>query len=252
MSLKFVNPFITTVVYTFLLDGLVFKKEDVIWLKAEAWKTEYEDVQLPKPLDEYKLYTEVSKVHSDGSIAIYFTVDEVEMNVFPRFFVDVYLTDAEAEEREELDMCKVDIGRKAFYAKDDSSSDDEEGIQKAHLTSGNKKKAPLPRGRGKKSPRKESLDTSDCEEEPEDQGELDAALEDEDVEEVDDDAVTFGALDEEVDVESMPFDATPNRGNVKSLSRFDGYSPFRIFVELFIKIIECVVRCTNALDDFYK
>ena len=112
MSLKFVNPFITTVVYTFLLGGLVFEKEDVIWLKAEAWKTEYADVQLPKSLDEYKLYTEVSKVHSDGSYAIYFTVDDVEMNVFPRFFVDVYLTDEEAEQREELDSCMVDLGRK--------------------------------------------------------------------------------------------------------------------------------------------
>lgn len=227
------------------MDGVVFAEEDVIWLKAEAWKSEYEDVELPKPLNQYKLYTEVTKAHKDGSYRIYFTVDEVSMDVFPIFFEGAYLTEKEASEREELDGVMVSKGRKAYYANVNSSSD-EEGNTSTLLVAASAKKAPPPRGRAKKSPRKESLDTSDCEEEAEDQGELDAALEDEDVEEVDDDSVTFGALDEEVDVESMPFDATPNRGNVKSLSRFDGYSPFRIFVELFIKIIECVVRCTNA------
>ena len=102
LSLKFVNPFITTHVFNFLLGGLVFQEEDIIWLKAEAWKSEYEDVVLPKPLDQYKLYTEVSKINKDGSYNIYFTVDEVSMDVFPRFFVDTFLTQTEANEREEL------------------------------------------------------------------------------------------------------------------------------------------------------
>ena len=227
------------------MDGLVFKKEDIIWLKAEAWKSEYEDVKLPKPLDQYKLYTEVSKVYSDGSIAIYFTVDEIEMNVFPRFFVDVYLTDEEAEQREELDSCMVDLGRKAYCDKNDDSSDDE-GMEAAPIQSKNQMRATQPRGRAKKSPRNVSLDTSDCEEEVEDQAELDGALEAEDVDEVDDARVTFGSLNEEVEVDSMPFDPAQNLGIVKTLRRFEGYTPYRIFVELFMKIIDCVVRCTNA------
>ena len=227
------------------MGGLVFQEEDIIWLKAEAWKSEYEDVVLPKPLDQYKLYTEVSKINKDGSYNIYFTVDEVSMDVFPRFFVDTFLTQTEANEREELDCLMVDSGRKAYYAQASDSSD-EEDTETAHLASWRPLKSTQPRGRAKKSTSKVSVDDSDCEEEAEDQHEIDAAVEAEDEAEVDNTVVTFGAVDEEVEVVSMPFDATPNRGNVKSLSRFDGYSPFRIFIELFIKIIECVVRCTNA------
>ena len=214
-------------------------------MKAEAWKTEYVDVQLLKPLDEYKLYAEVSKVHTDGSYVIYFTVDEESMTVFPRFFVDVYLTEEEANDREELDCLLVDEGRKAYHANEELDVDEDDLIMKKHFPS-RKKKPTLPRGRVQKSPRKESLDTSDCEEEPEDKAELDAALEDEDVDEDDDGNVTFGALDEDVDVESLPFDHAQNLGTVKTLKRFDGYSPYRLFVELFMKIIEYTVRCTNS------
>jgi hypothetical protein len=227
------------------LGGLVFKVEDIIWLKAEAWKSEYEDVKLPKPLDQYKLYTEVSKINKDGSYNIYFTVDEVSMDVFPRFFAGVFLTEEEANERDELDCLMVDKGRKEYYARDSSSSDEEDDVAPL-LGPAKQKVRTQPRGRAKKSLRNVSLDTSDCEEEAEDQAELDSALEAEDMDEVVDSRVTFGSLNEEVEVDSTPFDPAQNLGIVKTLRRFEGYTPYRIFVELFMKIIDCVVRCTNA------
>ena len=147
----------------FLLGGVVFEYGNIIWLKAELWAKDYEHLDLPTRICDYKLKVEITKRFTDGAYNIFFYVDETRLMVYPQFFENALLTEEEASTRIELDAETVEDCQPS----DDISEENEEDITSTQVTSNAKKVAPT-RVRVRKSAQKVDSDASDVEEVAED------------------------------------------------------------------------------------
>lgn len=188
---------------------------------------------------------QITRKHSDGAYDIHFEADDTTLTVRPRFFSSCLVPDDEQEDREEIDEEMLNNARPKDGEEEDSNNDDEQESEEEK----SERNIPQPRGRPRRN--RQSVvdnDSSDVEEEAEDPEEIARAVEDENREDEDDadddNDVTFGEIDEVVEREAYAFDPSPN-GTPRTLAFYKDWSPYRIFVHLFIKIIDYTVQCTN-------
>ena len=121
----------------------------------------------------------------------------------------------------------------------ESEEDEEEAEDSSNLS-----KAAQPRGRVRKRKEKARDDDSEMEEEDPDSIEL-ADDGEEDIDEINMPENEWSDLNEEVEQDSHRFDASPQGGIQRSLKYYVGFTPYRLFTHLFMKIIEWTVKCTN-------
>ena len=187
---------------------------------------------------------QITRKHSDGAYDIHFEADDSTLTVRPKFFSSCLVPDNEQDDREEIDEEMLENARPNDSDEEEASNDEEQEEEEEK----SERIIPRPRGRARSNGQNVAdNDGSDVEEEAEDPEEIARALEDEnreDEDDNDDNDVTFGEIDDVVEREANAFDPSPN-GTPRTLTFYKDWSPYRIFVHLFIKIIDYVVQCTN-------
>ena len=219
----------------------------MVYLKAEAWEKDYGEYDLPLALNKYMFKAIITKIHSDGSYEIQFDIDGTKQSGHKEYFKELCCDTNARNRRFELtaDMLESDDESNEKIA----GSEEEEGDQQPKKSV---KKVAQPRGRSRLAKKMDAEDSSAGEEEDEIFIARDLDIDDDDDPTVQPE-YEFSGINEDIEHVAEAFDSSPPGGIPKHLNRFEGYTPYRIFVHLFMKILERTVACTNnSLADDVK
>ena len=207
----------------------------VVYLAAEAWADDYADYKFPQALQKYYFKGTIELVYPDRSWKVRFEVDDAVLDAKEKFFNEWRLSLSEVAVREIITANDLEE-----YAP--NVEDSEEEVEPEEKDDNKDKVSKRGRPKGRHSKTAIQLESSDVEFEEVDQyddDEVDNEVEDENLQYKD-----FKEVDEYVEREVNDF-AQLERGAPKPLSRFEGFSPYRLFLDLFLPIVKWTVECTN-------